>query len=796
MNDNQLNGRLLTKLLMYTIGPLIVFAIILTFFFVQNMKSINNAQLKSFEKQLEETEIDKLKSIVETGINSMNDFYRGAVDNKEIESRYGEKIKYIVENTVTAMEHLYKTNKEKRVPDAKIQKILLDYVASIRYDNNDYIWVNDMAPKMIMHPIKPEMDGQDLSTYKDPNGVFLFNDMVTVCRDKGAGFVRYMWPKPGFDKPVPKISYVKLFEPYNWVIGTGIYLDFVDASRRKRALDFFNSVRYGNNDYFFIIDMTPKMVLHPIKPEMNGQDVSNDKDPNGFFLFKEMVKICKEKGEGVVRYMWPKPGFDKPQPKLTYVKLQKEWGYILGTGIYLDYIDKMIAAKKKELNINLARNVVFVIILVAILVGGLIVFLTYMLSRTVNPLNYISTKMDEMSNKNFQVVDAEVITNDEVGIISKAFNNVKNTFTNILKDMRQSSDEMTTTSGKLKKISEESASSMKEIDVAMEQMSKGANDQTVSLKQIYDKTGDMLGAVNKLSDKSKEQLVSINTTESILNDFDTSFNKILQMAKDIYENSNAASEKAENGKGIIQKTVAAISDIKQVVQDNSRNISELEKSSAKIGEIIEAINDIASQTNLLALNAAIEAARAGEHGKGFAVVADEVRKLAERSADSTKEIDDLLSKIKQEIVNSVKSMDVAEQKVVAGSKQADESNKAIIYIIDSVKDSVVKSKEISDYSNNMAKKNKEIITTTTDFLQMIESTNTLITEMIQNFNEIHDKINGISTIAEEYYASTEEVNASVGQMSYVISEIDSVSSLLNKLAQNFDNKIKEFKLSN
>src|SRR6266702_7862256 len=112
---------------------------------------------------------------------------------------------------------------------ADAQKRAMARLAALRYGNNDYFWINDMQPRMVMHPIKPEMNGSDLSTYKDPNGKKLFVDFVEAVRKDGAGFVPYEWPKPGFDKPQPKLSYVVGFAPWNWVIGTGVYIDDLKA---------------------------------------------------------------------------------------------------------------------------------------------------------------------------------------------------------------------------------------------------------------------------------------------------------------------------------------------------------------------------------------------------------------------------------------------------------------------------------------------------------------------------------------------------------------------------------------
>jgi methyl-accepting chemotaxis protein len=122
-------------------------------------------------------------------------------------------------------------------------------------------------------------------------------------------------------------------------------------ARQKRGFALIQALRYGpdNKDYFWINDLHPRMVMHPYKPEMDGQDLTENKDPNGKKLFVEFARVGKESGEGFVDYLWPKYGADKPQPKLSFVKLFKEWGWIIGTGLYIDDIDAMVNARRAEL---------------------------------------------------------------------------------------------------------------------------------------------------------------------------------------------------------------------------------------------------------------------------------------------------------------------------------------------------------------------------------------------------------------------------------------------------------------
>lgn len=123
-----------------------------------------------------------------------------------------------------------------KLPREQAQQMALRALAGLRYGGNEYYWVNDMHPRVLMHPIKPELNGKDVSDVKDPNGLALFNAFVAEVRRNGKGFVAYQWPKPGHDRPVDKVSYVQGFEPWGWIIGSGVYTgDLREAALHKTA---------------------------------------------------------------------------------------------------------------------------------------------------------------------------------------------------------------------------------------------------------------------------------------------------------------------------------------------------------------------------------------------------------------------------------------------------------------------------------------------------------------------------------------------------------------------------------
>ncbi|WP_326533948.1 methyl-accepting chemotaxis protein [Pseudorhodoferax sp.] len=143
-----------------------------------------------------------------------------------------------VEAAYSVLVHYQREAAAGRLPEAEAKRQAIATVKAMRYSGEEYFWINDFTPTMVMHPIRPELDGKNLSENKDPTGKRLFVEFVNVVKAAGAGHVPYLWPKPGSENPVPKASYVQGFAPWGWIIGSGVYVDTVDAAFRQRLLRF------------------------------------------------------------------------------------------------------------------------------------------------------------------------------------------------------------------------------------------------------------------------------------------------------------------------------------------------------------------------------------------------------------------------------------------------------------------------------------------------------------------------------------------------------------------------------
>jgi methyl-accepting chemotaxis protein len=147
----------------------------------------------------------------------------GSLNEALLEARL-DKTRHLVETAHSVLGHFHELEQKGALPRAEAQRAAIAAVKQLRYEEKEYFWVNDMQPRMVMHPFKPELDGKDLSEFRDPSGISRFVEMVDVVKKSGGGYVDYMWPRPGASEPQPKISYVKGFAPWGWVIGSGIYI--------------------------------------------------------------------------------------------------------------------------------------------------------------------------------------------------------------------------------------------------------------------------------------------------------------------------------------------------------------------------------------------------------------------------------------------------------------------------------------------------------------------------------------------------------------------------------------------
>lgn len=526
-------------------------------------------------------------------------------------------------------------------------------------------------------------------------------------------------------------------------------------SAKQIAIHQVSITRYDEKEYIFICDMEPKIVINPLRKNMTGKNVADLKDADGLKIYLEFTRIAREKGEGSLQYRQLKPGDETPYPKITYVKYFKEWDWVIGTGIYIDSVEK---------DISKLRNRIIIMFVIVVLISLLV---TYFLALKISGnLKKLEKAAVDLTNGQYNV-NVVVESGDEIGGLSHSFNlmaeKIKNSIIEI-QGHEKAAVQATQEAKKAQSGAEEQQRYLEErVNIIREEMRKFSNgDLTVSLPReehpiigkLFEAFNESVARVRDILDRVNQAVMATSSSAAEISSSAEemsagSHNQTIQiqevasateeMTRTILDNTRNASLSADTarkagliakeGGNVVEETIKGMNNIAKVVLEAAARIEKLGVSSKQIGEIIQVIDEIADQTNLLALNAAIEAARAGEQGRGFAVVADEVRKLAERTTKATKEIADMIKSIQSDTKEAVEAMNKGTSEVEVGKQKANKAGEELGKII-------VETEHVSDLVSQVAAASEEQSATSEDIARNIESINAVVRESAAGIQQI------------------------------------------------------------
>nr|WP_314408120.1 methyl-accepting chemotaxis protein [Pseudomonas kuykendallii] len=393
---------------------------------------------------------------------------------------------------------------------------------------------------------------------------------------------------------------------------------------QTQAAAMIRSLRYDKTEYFWINDLGPKMIMHPVNQKLEGQDLSAMKDPDGKALFNEMVALARKQGGGMVDYRWPKAGSAEPVPKVSYIQLFEPWGWVLGTGIYIDDMQAQFYGQALHASL-IGLGIAVVMTLLVMLIARSIVV----------PLNAAVGAMANIASGEADLTRSlDTQGNDELAQMSRHFN----AFTL-----------------KLRQVIGESLAASRSLDEAARSLD---------------------GVANQGYQTSQQQSQQMELVATAINEVTYGVQDVAKSAEEAANEVRNAEDQANQGQQNIDNSLRQIDQLSGTIGQAVQVIQALAQESSQIGKVLEVIRAIAEQTNLLALNAAIEAARAGEQGRGFAVVADEVRLLAQRTQQSTAEIQGMIERLQTNSGAAVKVIhesSEASQLTVDQASQASES---------------------------------------------------------------------------------------------------------------------------
>ncbi|HEA3200983.1 TPA: cache domain-containing protein [Aeromonas veronii] len=453
---------------------------------------------------------------------------------------------------------------------------------------------------------------------------------------------------------------------------------------RQKVKELLRPLRYSSDGYFFVYDFEGNTILLPVRTELEGKNRWNDKDAKGKLLIQEILKSARQ-GDGFTEYWTAKPSIGRDAPKLAFTLVLDKYQWAIGTGFYIDDIDNELAALRAERESNMHASLQSSVLVILLILGITLAATVIVGNRVTKPLADAVLALNDIANGDGDLTQRlKVQSEDEIGQLASAFNRFVERIQSVVSQVGETSNHLFSAVDKLHHLSEH-------YDHQMQGHSR--------------ETDQVVTAVTEMSSTAQEVAASASNAATATSD---------------------AARESDAARGVVSGAINSINRLVGEVHTASGVIEQLAQETAKIGSVVEVIRGIAEQTNLLALNAAIEAARAGEQGRGFAVVADEVRSLAGRTQQSTKEINEMLQRLQGGVKQAVEVMQASEDR----------------------------SQETVQEASHIASS---------------------LDSMVMAVSTINDMNIQIATAAEEQHAVSEEINKNLVAIQQIVSELTSAA---------------------
>lgn len=466
-------------------------------------------------------------------------------------------------------------------------------------------------------------------------------------------------------------------------IAAGIVQYQLSLKEQGNVNQALRDIRFGSAGYFFMYDSQGKNIFHALMPNLEGQNKIDMTDPRGTKIIVGLLDAAK-RGDGNFSYYYQKPNTNEQIEKISYVMMVPGTDWMLGTGAYIDDIEAVVEDYRQTVTEQMAEKS-FMILLIAIVLTGITAFIIMVAAhRMVVPIKNMADNLNDIAKGEGDLTKRLIVKGeDEIAQLGRAFNLFVDKLQTIIGDVANATAKVKTAAN------------------AIHDQTKVMSRQLVSHNN---ETDQVVTAITEMSSTASE--VAQNTTQ-------------------VAEATHAATGDVANAQRCVDTSLEEITGLMAQINNAAGSIKSLSEQSKKINSVLSVIGGIAEQTNLLALNAAIEAARAGEQGRGFAVVADEVRNLASRTQASTLEINEMLSELHKLVSQAVKTMDESQQSCV----RSVESSRAISESLGSVTSAVT---AINDMSTQIATAATEQSSVTEEINRNVYAIQEIVNELLHS----------------------------------------------------------------
>ncbi len=611
---------------------------------------------------------DNLKGQVDTITRSISYYYENAKQ---------ENIKAELATDIATFRDTIESIYNNSASAADAETSINAFINQYRWDNGRYIFAYDAATVINKaNGANASIIGTSAYDKKDTNGKYYAQDIVSSAKANKVGFTSYYFLNPRTKDTEEKLTASVYFEPLNLVIATGEYISTLRQDELEAALKTISSSKYGQNGYFWVQDKNGKILAHP-KAEVIGTVIPA--------TTLKIANSIKGQSEAFVKIAFENPATKQTENKFVYARnIFPEWGWTIATGTYESDVtniqDELTNATAEIFNDKVYMSIV---IAAALLVIALLVA-AWSINKIVKGLVVLKERIDTLSTGEADLTSRiDITSHDELGDIGNSVNNFIIYLQSMILEISQASAHIT--------------DGIKQLDVQSEQ-----NNQ--ALIQHASETDQVVAAITEMS--ATAETVAQNATETAAN-------------------TQKANDDALLAKDDVLEASGSMIVLVDEVGTASASINTMNENTQQIVSVLGVIGEIADQTNLLALNAAIEAARAGEQGRGFAVVADEVRSLAARTQSSTAEINEILTTLRQDASSAVAAMEVTKTSCERTAENAERVSNSL----DAVTGSIV---EINDLSTQIATASEEQSSVTEEVSRNMNNIREMVQELTQN----------------------------------------------------------------